>query len=372
MTPKPRVVHMTSVHHPFDTRILHKQCRSLAEVGYDVTLVVPHEADTTVDGVQIKAVRVPRNRFQRILSTTWAVYRAARRLNPAVYHFHDPELIPVGLLLKLSGKRVICDVHEDLPRQVMSKDWILPPLRYAVSKFVDLFERLTFRAFDRIIAAEDSYTRRLPAKKTIVVHNFPIMSEISVPDDSLPHVEREPLIFYVGAVSRIRGAVEMVQAMALLPRSLGAKLVIAGKIPPDLQTELERLPAFDSVHAPGWQSRQQMADFLSRARVGLSVLHPSPNYLESYPTKLFEYMTAGIPVIASDFPLWRGVVDSAGCGLLVDPEDPRAIADAIAWLLEHPDEAEAMGERGRTAVVVRYNWESESQKLLDIYADLTR
>lgn len=363
---------MTSVHPAFDTRIMHKQCRALAEAGYDVTLVVPHETDASVDGVQIKAVAPPRNRFQRILGTTWAVYRAARRLNPAVYHFHDPELVPVGLLLKLSGKRVICDVHEDLPRQVMGKEWIPRPMRYVVSKLVDLFERAAFRAFDRIIAAEDSYTRRLPANKTVVVHNFPILSEIPTPDDNPPQVEREPLIFYVGSMSRIRGALEMVEAMALLPQGLGAKLVLAGKISPDLQAQLERLPAFDAVHAPGWQSRRQIADFLSRARIGLSVLHPSPNYLESYPTKLFEYMAASIPVIASDFPLWRSVVDSAGCGLLVDPQDPRAIASAIIWLLEHPDEAQAMGERGRAAVVMRYNWEEESQKLLDIYADLLR
>jgi glycosyltransferase involved in cell wall biosynthesis len=98
------------------------------------------------------------------------------------------------------------------------------------------------------------------------------------------------------------------------------------------------------------------------------LLHPADNYLEAQPNKLFEYMSVGVPVVASDFPHWQEMVKSDRCGLLVDPLDPQAIADAIQWLLEHPEEAEAMGKRGQAAVRERFNWGIESRPLLDMYA----
>jgi hypothetical protein len=85
---------------------------------------------------------------------------------------------------------------------------------------------------------------------------------------------------------------------------------------------------------------------------------------------MFEYMAAGIPVIASDFPLWRSIVMGAGCGLLVNPRDPSSIAKAISYLLTHDAEAEAMGKRGRAAVKLQYNWNTEERKLLNFYASL--
>ena len=86
------------------------------------------------------------------------------------------------------------------------------------------------------------------------------------------------------------------------------------------------------------------------------------------PNKLFEAMSAGVPVIASDFPAWRAVVDGCGCGRLADPLDSSSIAEAMIWMLEHPTETAAMGLHGREAVETRYNWEQESRTLLDLYA----
>ena len=102
------------------------------------------------------------------------------------------------------------------------------------------------------------------------------------------------------------------------------------------------------------------------------MFRPAPNNIEAQPNKLFEYMAAGIPVVASDFALWRAIVDDTGCGLLADPCDPNAIATAVAYLLSHDREAEAMGRRGREAVARRYNWSAEEPKLLHLYADLAR
>lgn len=163
----------------------------------------------------------------------------------------------------------------------------------------------------------------------------------------------------------------MVQAFWLLPESLGARLMLAGRIePPKFEPELKSLPGWQRVVALGWLSRSEISKLLGRSRIGLVLLHPTTTFIDSLPIKMFEYMCAGLPVIASNFPLWRKIVGAAGCGLLVEPENPEAIAQAIQWLLEHPQEAKEMGQRGAEAVRTTYNWDREEEKLLDLYRRL--
>jgi glycosyltransferase involved in cell wall biosynthesis len=116
------------------------------------------------------------------------------------------------------------------------------------------------------------------------------------------------------------------------------------------------------VQIPGPIPHEKVFDVLVRSHIGLAVLHPDPNYVDSLPTKLFEYMAAGLPVVASNFPLWKEIVEGNRCGITVDPLDPKAIAQAIEYLLTHPEEARRMGENGRRAVEEKYNWEREKEK----------
>jgi len=303
--------------------------------------------------------------------TVWQVYRSAVRADGDVYHFHDPELIPMGFLLRLRGKKVVYDVHEDLPRQILSKHWIPWWLRGVVAKGAELMEALAARFLDGIVAATPAIAARFPREKTVVVQNFPILSEFVV-SEVVPYKERPPYVVYVGGISVIRGIFEMVKAMEHLPPNGQATLVIAGEFtPPALEEEVRKLPGWERVQFLGWQTRQQVVSLLGKARMGLVLLHPTPNYIDALPVKLFEYMAAGIPVVASDFPLWRRIVEEASCGLLVNPLDPGAIAEAITWLLEHPEEAEAMGKRGRRAVLEKYNWEKEAEKLIEFYRSIS-
>ena len=118
------------------------------------------------------------------------------------------------------------------------------------------------------------------------------------------------------------------------------------------------------ARAPTSQQREE----IGRADAAAAVLfHPAKNHVDACPNKLFEYMTARIPVIASDFPQWREMIEGVGCGLVVNPLVPIAIAEAIRWLLTHSEQAEAMGQRGRDAVLSSYRWECEADKLLGIY-----
>lgn len=363
-------IHIASTHHAFDTRIFHKECKTLARAGHPVTLIVPHEQHEVVDGIRIKAVPVPPDGKTRLSRTLWQLLRAAlEEPREAVYHFHDSELLPAMLWLKASGRRVVYDMHEDTPLQVMYQHWIPARLRKPISMVMQGLEWVGSRVFDGLIAAEPDIAQRFPSR-AVVVHNFPILAELGA-DDAVPYGDRPPHLAYVGTITRVRGIEELAQAMAVLPETLGARLILGGSFHPStLEQDMRRHPGWSRVDVRGWMRRPQVRRVLGRVRAGIVVLHPTDKYLQAYPTKLFEYMAAGIPVIASDFPVWRRFVEEAQCGLLVDPRDPEAIAEAITWILTHPDEAQAMGARGQAAVQQQYNWGQEAVKLLAFYRQL--
>jgi glycosyltransferase involved in cell wall biosynthesis len=369
MSNRRRIVHLTSAHQPLDPRIFQKECRSAVEAGHEVVFVAPHDRDEMIDGVRIRAVPRHRGRRARMTRTIWRVYRAALAEDADLFQFHDPDLIPVGLLLKLRGRRVVYDVHEDVPLDILSKEWIRPRLQVLVARGAAAAEAIGGRVLDGIVAATPAIARRFPAEKTALVQNFARIEDL--PTAALrPYDERPGIVAYVGVIAASRGAREMVQAMALMPASLDLRLALAGDIrPPALETELQQIVGRERVDCLGWQSRSAVGALLGRSRVGLLLLHPLSNYLESQPIKLFEYMLAGVPVVASDFPLLRRIVEGAGCGLLVDPLDPAAIAAAIRWLVEHPREAESMGKRGQEVARARYNWASEARTLLAFYEE---
>jgi glycosyltransferase involved in cell wall biosynthesis len=295
----------------------------------------------------------------------WRAYRQALRERADCYHIHDPELVPLAVLLKLTGHCVVYDVHEDVPLQILAKSWIPSILRRPIASVVGGLEQAAARVLDGIVSATPSIARRFPRDKTVVVQNFPTLSEFSRTES--PARERATFV-YVGVVSPIRGVREISAAARILGEKCpGARLHVHGPIrPPVLADELRHIGG-ESVTVNGWASREVVSDALSRASAGLVVLHPVRNYLDSYPVKMFEYMAAGLPVIASDFPLWREIVDGAQCGLLVDPMNPDAIADAMRWIVENPDESAAMGRRGQQAVADLYNWENEAAKLIGFY-----
>jgi hypothetical protein len=178
-----------------------------------------------------------------------------------------------------------------------------------------------------------------------------------------------PLEFtYVGSISEVRNIYAMIEAVTHVQPS--AHLRLAGDFAiAETERRAREMPEWSSVRFEGWTSREGVANVLADSRAGLVVLKPVAHEMVSLPIKLFEYMAAGLPVISSDFPVWREIVDSAGCGLLVDPLDLDAIVGAMQWVADHPDEAEAMGRSGRRAVEERYNWEQEANTLIAFYKD---
>ncbi len=366
-----KVVHLTTVHPPFDTRIFHKEAKTLARAGYVVTLIAQHERDEVVDGVRIIALPNPRNRLTRIFGLTWRVFRLALRERANVYHFHDPELLAIGVLLKFFTRaKVIYDVHEDVPQQILTKHWLPTIVRRPIAWLFERWEKFVSRFFDAVVVATEGIAEKFQKFNSVVIHNYPDLKMLPSPS-AASRESKEKVLVYVGGISRIRGALEMVRALEYLDSSWDVRLDLIGKFePPELEKELQALPAYRQVCFLGWLQPEDVYAHLTKADIGLVCLHPEPRFVVAWPVKLFEYMAAGLPVVASNFPLWKEIVEGNRCGLTVDPLDPKAIAQAIEYLLTHPEEARRMGENGRRAVLEKYNWEREGEKLLKLYEEL--
>ncbi|MEN3291015.1 MAG: hypothetical protein V7642_268 [Burkholderiales bacterium] len=366
-----KIVHLTSAHPRQDTRIFIKQCRSLAAHGYDVTLVVADgEGDECRESVKIVDVGYLPGRLNRILKTAQRVYRKAVVLDADLYHLHDPELIPAGLKLKRIGKKVVFDSHEDVPKQLLSKPYLGARSLQVLAKVFSMYERYACRRFDGIVTATPLIRDKFRAfsPRVIDINNFPILGELN---SEVPWTEKRDEVCYVGGIGSIRGIREIVRANGFLCSS--ARLNLVGEFSEQaVEAEVKSYPGWSRVNEFGILDRIGVRDILARSVAGLVTFHPLPNHLDAQPNKMFEYMSAGIPVIASNFPLWRQIIENNKCGVCVDPLDPKAISDAIDYLVLNRDMASRMGENGRHAVMEKYNWSIEEKKLLDFYTILMK
>ncbi|MBA7564102.1 hypothetical protein ES708_05764 [subsurface metagenome] len=369
-----KICHLTSVHTPFDTRIFHKECKSLAGVGYEVHLIAAHDREEIVDGIHMHPVRQFSGKIKRMLNATREVYKKALVGNYDAYHFHDPELIPFGVLLKLRGKTVVYDIHEDYPEYFKHKDAFPKALRIPFAVMIGILERFACGHFDSLVTVTPHIYQRIAKlnKRSYLIRNFPDIEDSSPDIHDIPWESRSDTVAYVGSVSADRGVREMVEAIGLIQSDISdARLLLAGAFTGKaIEREISKMPGYVHVEYFGQAPRSKVIHILNRSKIGIVVCHPLEHYKHAYSTKLFEYMSAGIPVIASDFPLWRKIVEDSDCGIVVPPLDPKAIARAALQLLKNPSDAEKMGKNGKEAVKNIYNWENEKRTLLELYKEL--
>ena len=355
-----RICHMTSVHAPDDDRIAHKECVSLVNAGYEVSLVYLGTCREKVDERihYVCAGEQSVGRLCRMSAGVWKVFWAAWHLHADVYHFHDPELILAGIVLRLSGKKVIYDVHEDVPKQIMSKEWIPKRLRKGISMMVALLERVAIPSFNGIVVVHEDLLKRISKyhSRVVVIHNYPIYLY-----EDLPSTRKMEFV-WLGGLGRIRGDKELNQAF----QEEGTLHIIG-----DVENK-EIFTGNNHVILEGSFSMRDAQIRASKFFCGLVTFLPVPNHIHAIPIKMFEYMSLGMAVIASDFPLWREIIGKIGCGILVNPQEPNEIVNAVRWMQAHPQEARKMGDRGLEAVKGDYNWKHEERILLDFYQEIIR
>lgn len=361
-----RIVHLTSAHPRYDTRVFLKMCRSLAAHGHQVTLIVADgKGDEVREGVDILDVGATKGRVSRWMAAPGRVAERARAVPADLYHLHDPELLPVASGLRRGGAKVLFDSHEDFAAALHSKRYIPGPLRPFVSLVYGLYERLVCRGLDGVIAAtpfiRDKFRRT--GVKALDVNNYPMADELA---SDLTGNPKAADVCYIGGIGLIRGIREVVDALER--SSSGARLNLGGLFESGTtKAEVSVMPGWAKVNELGMLSRLEVRDVMARSLAGIVTFLPEPNHIASQPNKMFEYMSAGLPVIASNFPLWREIIEGNDCGLCVDPQDPAAIAGAIDHFAMRPDDAARKGANGRKAVLERYNWDVEERKLLDFY-----
>ncbi len=366
------------MHQPFDPRVFHKQARALAAAGYRVTLFAPHDRDEIRAGVRVRGLPRPRSRAGRPLLWLRLLGRALR-LRAAVYHLHDPELLPLGLLLAaLTGRPVVYDAHEYYRDEIATRRWLPRLLRRPAAEAVHALETLAARRLAAVVAVNEHMAagfRARGARRVMAVHNYPPLALFPCG----PRAERPaPVAVYTGLLTRERG-LELVwhagrRLRALLP---GAEVRVVGRVDwagvdPAVPRTPERWREEAATRLCGTVSAEAVADVLAGAAVGWIPFQRTPNNARAIPLKLLEYMAAGLPVVASDVGFIGDIVRREGCGLLVPPDQPEAHARALARLLSDPDEARVLGRRGRRAVEARYTWEAEATRLLELYAELAR
>jgi len=364
-----QVCHLTSVHHRDDTRIFIKEIPALVDAGYDVSVVVADGyGDEQRKGYMLHDVGASKGRIQRIFKHKNRVREKALAIDADVYHFHDPELIPVGLHLIKQGKKVIYDIHEDVPMSILSKYWIPPLFRKFIASLFARYENRTARKFTALATATPYINERFRQlnPSSVNINNYPITNEL---DQHAPWSSKQRAVCYIGEITRIRGAVEMVRAM----ENVDGKLYLAGTYESDLlRQDLSAMPAWDKAEDKGYVDRKTYAEILAKSMAGLVVFHPEGNHVNAQPNKIFEYMSAGVPVIGSNFPLWKEIIENDQCGICVDPLQPVELAVAITRLVNDPAMAEKMGNKGREMVRGKYNWDREKKKLIELYQSLER
>jgi glycosyltransferase involved in cell wall biosynthesis len=361
------IAHITSVHSRYDTRIFLKECSSLKRISLDVNLIVADGLDDEIrNGIQILNIKKNSfisNRLFRMLFFPFLFFKKIKSLKPELIHFHDPELILLGIFLKKIGFKVIYDIHEDVESQILSKFYIPKFYRGFISLVVKNIESYAAKRLTGLITATPFLHEKfsLKNKNTALVNNYPIINELSKSGD---YTSKKNCIVFLGGITRIRGIENVVKSLS----NTKSKLNLVGNFQePKFKEYLMSTSNWEKVNYYGFCDRTKSAEILSKSFAGIVTFDYAKNHINSQPNKLFEYMSAGLPVIASNFGLWKEIVQGSKCGVCVDPNDIDQITTAINFLHSNPKKAQKMGKNGKKAILEKFNWSLESEKLINFY-----
>lgn len=372
-----KICHVTSAHSRYDTRIFYKECISLAENGYDVYLIVNDDNEDEIkSNVKICSTGfAPKSRKERMLNSLNIIKKKCMEIDADVYHLHDPELLPTIHFLNKKNKKVIFDSHEDYISTICDKEWIPNYLRKAISTFFKIYEKTVIKKIDAAIVCyhwtKERYDKYLPVQNVELIMNYPKMKNEG---EFIQPEFLEDCVSYAGNLSKQWCHDSVIKALSNLKN---VKYIIAGDMSNEYCMDLKKLEGWKCVESLGRINQDEVEEKVYRKSfAGMALLdyitQCKGNIGNLSNTKFFEYMKAGIPVICTDFVLWKKIVDEEKCGICVNPHDIYEVQQAIKKLYENRDLARKMGLNGRKAIKDKYNWENECEKLLNIYKRISQ
>ena len=366
---KRRICHITTVHHPMDTRIFLRECISLSE-KYNVVLFAPAPAINSLETEHRILPFFTKLRWRLLFSHPVLICKLLLSKKAAIYHLHDPELLPLSLLLHFFRCKVIYDIHELTDKDILNKNIPFKKL------FSSIYLRLLKLSAHKIsfILAEKSYTdhyHNLLEKYTVLL-NYPDENSINSYASTNRHAKK---LFYIGNLTGNRGMLQMIRLLDLLKtKNDEFHLICVGRIDRYLKKYLKSVPQYsnvkDQIHFKNYLLLTEAIKYSTDCLAGMALYDDLPNHRDSLSTKMLEYMSVGLPVITSDFPLYRNIIEENSCGFCIDPDNTEKLSEAILELYNKPKLAQEMAQNGINAINRNYNWESEKIKLFEIYKNL--
>lgn len=359
--PSHKICHCSILHKLDDSRIFYKECVSLARAGYDVTFIAKPSPNQQFQEPSYQGVKLQVLNSNNRLYNNYYLFISILKQGMKVVHFHDPELIVMGLILKLFGKKVIYDVHENVRQDMLHKMWVKPALRLMLSKAAVLLEFLAGIFFNGIVTATPIIAKNFSNKNTFVIRNLPPLKKQGV----LVEKKRDKnIVIYIGTLSDARGIKELIATAEYLTGK-GELWLLGGWNDEAFKLECEAMPGFKNTKYLGMVNHEEVTKILSEVSIGVCTLHPIDTFKDSYPIKVFEYMQNGLPVLMSNFEMWQELFGDL-CEY-VDPMNPQQMAEKISAMLGNPSRLEEMSAKGKIVINEQFNWDSEAKNLEELY-----
>lgn len=369
------VCHVTSVHSRYDGRILKRECVSLKENGYKVSLIVNDKfEDEVFNGIKIISTKYEaKNRLKRLLYSQYHIKKKIQEIDADIYHLHDPELLLLVPFLKRRKKLIIFDSHENVGVDLLFKKYIPFPVRHIISKVYIFFERYIAKIIDGIVYVTPIQRRSFEnfQNNLAMVTNFPLLDNSVEENEKVIYSKSraiEKKICFAGSISE-QWCHEIILKSILQIEDV--KYSFAG--PKEVKYLEDYLRKYSNkINYLGVVDEKKVADLYKKSICGIALLSYDTQVGHEGTlgnTKLFEYMKYRLPIICSDLTLWKEIIDTYKCGIAVNPTDSDEIIRAITFLIENPEIAIQMGNNGYKAYKEVYNWNTQIPNLLGIYTN---
>jgi len=373
-----KICHITSMHDWNDDRIYQRACLGLAREGLEVHLVATRPKELPVNTeVNFHWIKQRIGWKRRWYSSKEAIEKAIR-VKADIYHFHDPDLLPhiVKLKNRVPYSRIVYDIHENYTARFGQWKYTKAFSTFFVKKFRNYELKIISKIAGYTVTTQSMHELfKSTNKPWLEIRNTVDISRIKDIDLNKESKFVNPTVYTSGTNSDARNVMETVQALPLIIEEYpSVNMMFVGKYQDDLKNRINDFRIDFNLGArliaEGMLPWKENFKRTAKAFCGCVFYENNVNNKVTLPNRLYEYMYCGLPVVATDFPELRKVINDTNCGILIDSDDPKAIAEGFIFLLNNPEEAKKMGERGKKAIEEKYGYHVDLKNTINLYKEL--